>query len=133
VKGPEFRKIREELGLTRNEFAIELGYRGNERNNSTLIERYEHDRKQIPLTVASLAWLIREYVDLVGTATGNEGIELPDWPEWEGYELEKDVDRMEGIGKELQTFIKGYEEGLDEQPDDDPAGGPPASNESSSS
>ena len=106
MKGPELRKIREELGLTRSELAIELGYRGTERNNEMLIRKYEHDNRQIPLTVASLAWLIREYVDLVGVVTGNEGIELPDWPEWEGYEL-----------KPL---------------DDDYDGGPPAPNESSS-
>src|SRR5882724_11079991 len=107
VKGPEFRQIREELGLTPNEFAIELGYRGNERNNDALIDRYENGSRQIPLTVASLAWLILEWVVLARAYTGHKDIELPDWPEWEGYELE------------LKPL------------NDDPAGGPPAPNESS--
>lgn len=111
MKGPEFRKIREELGLTPNEFALELGYRGNERNNDALIDRYENGSKQIPLTVASLAWLIREWSDLVAVASGSSIVELPDWPQWEGYELE------------LKPL----------NPDDDPAGGPPAPSESSSS
>jgi len=31
-----------------NEFAIELGYRGNERNNDALIDRYENGSRQIP-------------------------------------------------------------------------------------
>ncbi len=101
MKGSEFREIRESLGLTPNEFAIELGYRGNERNNDALIDRYENGSKQIPLTVASLAWLIRKWVDF------GEG--LPDWPEWQGYELE------------LKPL------------NDDPAGGSPAPNESDAS
>lgn len=100
MKGEEFRQIRKELGLTPNELAIELGYRGNERNNDALIDRYENGSKQIPLTVASLAWLIARYFELEG--------ELPEWPEWEGYDLEL---------KPLNT-------------DDDPAGGPPEPDES---
>ncbi len=107
MKGSEFRKIREELGLTPNEFAIELGYRGNDRNNDALIDRYENGSKQIPLTVASLAWLIREWVVLGKSIGVEEGGLLPNWPEWEGYELE------------LKPLSNG-----------DPAGGPPASNES---
>lgn len=88
MKGPEFRKIRKELGLTRGEFAIELGYRGNDRNNGLLLRKYEHDVRQIPLTVASLAWLIRQWFEICG--------ELPEWPEWEGYELKQLDDDYDG-------------------------------------
>lgn len=108
MKGEEFRQIRKELGLTPNELAIELGYRGNERNNDALIDRYENGSKQIPLTVASLAWLIRQWVDAICIITGNNDIELPEWPEWEGYDLEL---------KPLSA-------------EDDPAGGPPEPDES---
>jgi transcriptional regulator with XRE-family HTH domain len=80
MMGAQFRSIRKKLGITKNQFAIELGYRGNDRNNCMLIKRYEQGRKQIPLTVASLAWLIEFVFDQSG--------KLPDWPEWEGYDLE---------------------------------------------
>ena len=96
MKGSEFREIRESLGLTPNEFAIELGYRGNERNNDALIGKYENGTRQIPLTVASLAWLIRDWVALLRAATGSTDIELPDWPEWEGYELKQLSDDYDG-------------------------------------
>ena len=96
MKGSEFRQIREDLGLTPNEFAIELGYRGNELNNDRLIDRYENGTRQIPLTVASLAWLIREWSDLSAIITGNPNIELPVWPEWEGYELKQLNDDYDG-------------------------------------
>lgn len=81
MKGSEFRDIRRKTKLTKNEFALELGYRGNERNNCALIKRYEQERKQIPLTVASLAWLLSLWIDKTGS--------LPEWPDWPGYELEK--------------------------------------------
>jgi len=78
MKGAELKRIRERLELSEDEFALELGYRGTARNNNTLINRYENDRKQIPLTVASLAWLIDQYFHLT--------LSMPDWPEWPGYE-----------------------------------------------
>lgn len=110
MKGHELRRIREELGLSPNQFALELGYRGNPRNNDALIDRYENGSKQIPLTVASLAWLILEWVRVGRSLNVEESALLPQWPEWEGYELE------------LKPL----------NPDDDPAGGPPAPNESGS-
>ena len=100
MKGKEFFEIRKKLGLTADEFAQHLGYRGNRRNNKVLMSRYEKDSRQIPLTVASLAWLMGQYFEIAAA--------LPDWPEWEGYE------------EELRPLKE----------DDDPAGGPPEPDES---
>jgi transcriptional regulator with XRE-family HTH domain len=106
VNGSELYRIRKFLNLTPDAFAMQLGYRGNSRNNSTLITKYEKGLKQIPLTVASLAWLLEQWV-ILNDAIGY-GDALPTWPEWPGYE------------KELEPL----------KPDDDPAGGPPADTES---
>jgi hypothetical protein len=83
MRGEELRRIARKLdgGLSKNELARELGYRGNPRNNSDLINAYYQNRKQIPLTVASLAWLIEQWFDMTG--------ETPDWPDWEGYDEQK--------------------------------------------
>ena len=77
MRGSELLAIREDLGLNRDEMAVELGYRGNERNNTDLMRAYEEGRKQIPLTVARLAWVIGENYN---------ARDLPEWPEWEGYD-----------------------------------------------
>lgn len=85
MKGAEFRAIRCKLKLGEDEFALQLGYRGSRRNNRALLMRYERDSRQIPLTVASLAWLLEQYFDLTG--------ELPVWPEWSGYAMVPDKPR----------------------------------------
>lgn len=89
MKGEEFRKIREQLGLSQAEFAAELGYTGSRRNMRMLMERYESDRKQIPLYIARLAWLLGRHAvgDYPGTQFG-----LVNWPVWPGYEFESTPD-----------------------------------------
>lgn len=79
MKGDKFREIRVKLGLYPHEFAVELGYRGGKRSNEGLIRAYEENRKQIPLTVASLAWLLEQWFENFG--------DLPEWPIWDGYEI----------------------------------------------
>lgn len=78
VKGQEFSDARRRLGLSKDQMALELGYRGSRRNNIALMMRYENDSKQIPLTVASLAWLLVGYFELTG--------QIPEWPDWPGYD-----------------------------------------------
>ena len=64
----EFKRIRRKLGLSLDEFAIELGYEGNRRGNINTMRRFEGGKRGIPLTLAKLVFLI----DLYG---------LPDtWP-----------------------------------------------------
>jgi len=53
----EFRRIRQKLGLSLDEFAIELGYEGSRRTNNNTIRSYEDGRKPIPLRIAKLAYM----------------------------------------------------------------------------
>lgn len=85
MKGIEFRAIRKRLGLSKNQFAGQLGYTGNSHNNTTQIERFERDRKQIPLYIARLAWLMDQVITARVPRTNDEMI---DWPQWEGYEFD---------------------------------------------
>jgi hypothetical protein len=104
MNGKDFRAIRNKLGLTKHDYAIQLGYRGNELNNTVLMKRYEQGRKQIPLTVASLAFLLDHYFD--------HHCELPNWPDWPGYEEPKgppvDYDRYPA-----QSGVSQNQPGLD--------------------
>ena len=100
MNGLEFREIRKRLKLSKDEFARQLGYRGTRRNNYALMLRYENGSKQIPLTVASLAWLLNEYAEMVAARLSiSLADSLPDWPAWPGYETPIgppiDLDRAE--------------------------------------
>lgn len=57
----EFAAIRRKLKLSADEFAIELGYEGNRRNNRTTILRFEGGKRAIPLTLAKLVWLLDQH------------------------------------------------------------------------
>lgn len=67
IPGQEFYRIRKHLNLTRDSFAIELGYEGNRKGNLKTIKRFETGERAVPLPVAKLAWLLMQ-----------NG--LPDWP-----------------------------------------------------
>lgn len=73
MTGAELRVIRERLELGRTEFALLLGYIGNDRNNNLRVRRLE-DEELVPLYIARLVWLLdrfhREH-------NGN----LPHWPD----------------------------------------------------
>jgi transcriptional regulator with XRE-family HTH domain len=60
LPGAEFRRIREHLGLSRDQYAIELGYEGNVNGNRTTIRRFETNERPVPLPVAKLAWLFSQ-------------------------------------------------------------------------
>lgn len=115
MNGIEFREIRKRLGLSEAEFAEELGYTGNERNNVTAIQRYERGKRQVPLYMARLAWLLDQINSLTpiekwtgferfdlksddGVDIGRGSRWLPEWPEWTGYEFKSvpDVEHEEG-------------------------------------
>lgn len=63
----EFRRIRVNLRLTPDAYAIELGYEGSESGNRNTIKRFEHGERPVPLPVAKLAWLLARHG-------------LPNWP-----------------------------------------------------
>ena len=66
----EFKATRQKLGLSLDQFAIELGYEGSRQANINTIRRFEDGKRGIPLTLAKLVWLL-----------GQRG--LPDsWPEY---------------------------------------------------
>lgn len=101
MNGSEFAKIRNQLGFTAAEghgeadFARLLGYTGSFRNRADQIRKFESGRKQIPLYIARLAWLLGEidtecdlnpsgwpdYVNDVGKV---------EFPEWDGYVIPPD-------------------------------------------
>ncbi len=66
----EFKNIRHRLKLSMDQFAIELGYEGNRKGNINTIRRFESGRRNVPLPLAKLAWLLNMHG-------------LPDsWPEY---------------------------------------------------
>ncbi len=69
ISASEFQKVRKRLGLTRNEFARELGLTGDNVSNYRTIERLELNKRPVSLPMAKLAWLLGQM--------GN----LPDWPD----------------------------------------------------
>lgn len=71
MTGKEFRLVRERLKLGRSQFALLLGYVGNDRNNNLRVRRLE-DEELVPLYIARLLWLIDQY----RIEHGN----LPHWP-----------------------------------------------------
>lgn len=88
------RVIRRRLGLTELQLAREIGYTGTDRNDDTRIREYERGKKQIPLYIARLVWLLgclRQEVEsdppeLWPSVVSEDG--KVDWPEWPGYEFE---------------------------------------------
>jgi len=69
-----FKMIREKMGLSYTEWAVELGY-GHKPNSATLVRNYETGKKAVPPWTARLAYLIYEHWCA-------EERHLPDWPEW---------------------------------------------------
>jgi len=84
MTGAEMAQIRVSLGLDRVAFARLIGYTGTDRNDETRIRKYEHDKQQIPLYIARLAWLMLLRKDLTGRP--------PVFPEWPGYEYDHSPD-----------------------------------------
>lgn len=78
MTGDELRSIRESLDMNRREFAAELGYQGNEKNNANRVEKYETGAELIPPYIARLAWLIQVHAHAYGG-------DLPLWPAWPAY------------------------------------------------
>lgn len=100
MQGKEMRAIRERLGMTELQLARALGYTGTDRNDDTRIREYERGKKQIPLYVARLVWLIGEIAERA-EINSNHGVPnpgyvaddfLPDWPEWPGYDFDHSPD-----------------------------------------
>jgi len=96
MEGREFRAIREQLRLSKNAFALALGYTGNSTNNTNQISRYENEKRQIPLYIARLAWLLGRIDAIRSDSKGIEPALTPDdwtvvrWPAWPGYNFEID-------------------------------------------
>lgn len=89
MRGSEFSAIRARLGLSEARFAALLGYTGTPRNNQTRIREYERDKKQIPLYIARLAWLIHRIVNVRHVPVMDGEIKFPEWP---GYEFDHQPD-----------------------------------------
>lgn len=84
MHGDEMRRIRKALGLDRIAFAKVIGYTGTDRNNETRLSVYENGRKQIPLYIARMCWMLLLHHDLTG--------QLPHFPDWPGYEFSHEPD-----------------------------------------
>lgn len=90
MDGSEFHAIRRQLGRTKVQFAQLLGYTGSEKNMITQIDKYEQDRRQVPLYIARLAWLL-------GQLHANHPIPadaygMPRFPDWPGYVYDHEPD-----------------------------------------
>ena len=85
MKGEEMRAIRvEALELTELQLARLIGYTGTDRNDDMRIREYERGKKQIPLYIARLVWMLHAWADLTG--------QLPNFPEWPDYDFEHTPD-----------------------------------------
>lgn len=73
MTGGELRSIRQELNLSMDEFARELGYEGGAQGNRTTIKRFETGQRPVSAPVGRLAWMLSEYG-------------LPEWPEFVAME-----------------------------------------------
>ena len=57
MSGTELKAIRRHLGLSLDEFAVELGYDGSPKNNRTTMRRFETGERPISPPVARLAYM----------------------------------------------------------------------------
>ena len=60
LRSQELKNIRKRLGMDRLPFARMIGYTGTDRNDVMRVKQYE-EKKQVPLYIARLVWLIVEY------------------------------------------------------------------------
>lgn len=80
------------LELSKSKFARAIGFTGTDRNNTAKIREFENGRKQIPLYIARLVWLIGEIAagvaeeppDLWPSMVDEDGKII--WPDWPGYD-----------------------------------------------
>lgn len=101
MQGSEMKVIRERLGMTELQLARAIGYTGTDRNDDTRIREYERGKKQIPLYIARLVWLIDEVEGMaVGSPAsvilrqdGRTG-DLRGFPDWPGYDFEHTPDEV---------------------------------------
>ncbi len=57
MSGTELKAIRRQLGLSLDEFAVELGYDGSPKNNRTTMRRFENGERPISPPVGRLAYM----------------------------------------------------------------------------
>lgn len=100
MQGAEMRAIRERLNLSELGLARQIGYTGTDRNDTTRIREYERDKKQIPLYIARLVWLIDHAIS--GSPSGQLH-----WPYWDGYDFEHTPDAE--IDNPDQAYIDAYQ------------------------
>lgn len=95
MKGQDLKNLRQRMGLERLQFARMLGYTGTDRNDITRIRSYENGKKQVPLYIARLAWLI-EKVLIAERGTPPiwqaNSADIVGWPSWPGYEFQHTPD-----------------------------------------
>lgn len=84
MKGQDLKNLRQRMGLERLQFARMLGYTGTDRNDITRIRSYENGKKQVPLYIARLVWLLAAHHRRIRA--------FPEFPAWPGYEFQHDPD-----------------------------------------
>ncbi len=90
MNGAEMKQIRQRLGMSELQLARAIGYTGTDRNDNTRIREYERDKKQIPLYIARLVWLIDLTIgDRISAGIG--------WPEWPGYDFDHTPDPLDNL------------------------------------
>jgi transcriptional regulator with XRE-family HTH domain len=98
MDGVEFKTIREQLGLTKNQFATMIGYTGTSSNNTITISRYESGKRQVPLYIARFVWLLGQ----LDAIRHNSGVPIPfdsetglvRFPHWPGYVFDSAPDEI---------------------------------------
>lgn len=87
MKGQEMKQIRQ--------LARAIGYTGTDRNDEMRVRQYEYGKKQIPLYIARLVWLMdREHRNAVPFTTPPMQSGVIRFPDWPGYEFDHTPDAV---------------------------------------
>jgi len=86
MNGAELKRLRLAMRLDELQVGRAIGYTGTDRNVINRIREFERDKKQVPLYIARLVWLMGRFFAKTGG--------LPKFPAWPGYEFESIPDQQ---------------------------------------
>lgn len=79
MQSADLKRLRQNLGLDRLQFARLIGYTGTDRNDEMRVRKYETTVRP-PLHIARFSSLIMRHYLIFGV--------LPKFPDWEGYDFD---------------------------------------------
>lgn len=80
MTGHELQHLREEMGLSRKDFADRIGYAGLPDNNYREVERMETGARRVPRIVSRMAWMTQQM--MFERAIPRDNFGMPIFPDW---------------------------------------------------